>query len=140
MLNRELAFVIKDQHPLILQPTDSVQLACHQMWERRVGAVLVTDENEKLVGIFTSRDAVWLIAEGKNANTFTLADAMTANPDTISPELTVIDALRTMSDCGYRHLPIVANGKVLGIVSRGDFKGDELSHLEKENHLWESIG
>lgn len=140
MLNRNLSLVIKDQNPLILSPDDSVQLACHQMWERRVGAVLVVDEHNQLKGIFTSRDAVWLIAEGKDIHTFKLADAMTPNPDTIAPERTVIDALRTMCDCGYRHLPIVDNGKVLGIVSKGDFKGDEMTRLETETHLWENIG
>lgn len=139
MLNRELGLVIKDQNPLTLSLTDSVQLACHQMWERRVGAVMVVDHNDDLVGIFTSRDAVWLIAEGKNVAEFTLADAMTENPDTIAPEATVIEALRTMDDCGYRHLPVVSQGKVLGIVSRGDFKGDELTHLEAEINLWEKI-
>jgi CBS domain-containing protein len=110
------------------------------MSERRVGAVLVVDEHNNLKGIFTSRDAVWLIAEGKDIHAFKLADAMTPNPDTITSDRTVIDALRTMCDCGYRHLPIVENGKVLGIVSKGDFKGDEMTRLETETHLWESIG
>jgi len=139
MTNRKLAFIVKDQDPLKLPATESVQRACKRMCERRVGAVLVTDENGGLVGIFTGRDALQAIAKGKSPSRTRLADVMTPDPDTIAPERTAIDALRAMSDGGYRHLPIVANGKILGIVSRGDFKGLELDRLEDETHLWERI-
>lgn len=64
---------------------------------------------------------------------------MTAKPATMSPEQTAIDALRLMWDGGFRHLPLVRNGKVLGVVSRGDFKGLELSHHEDERDLWEHL-
>ena len=140
MTNRSLAFIVKDQNPLILAAGETVQHACQRMVERRVGAILVTDENRRLVGIFTGRDAVRALAECKNAAETTLAAAMTSNPDTIAPERTAIDALRAMSDGGYRHLPVVMHGKILGIVSRGDFKGLELDRLEDETHLWECIG
>ena len=118
----------------------TVQHACQRMCERRVGAVLVTDAKHRLVGIFTGRDAVRALAECKNLAETTLAATMTPNPDTIAPERTAIDALRAMSDGGYRHLPIVADGEILGVVSRGDFNGLELDHLENETHLWERIG
>lgn len=140
MTNRKLAFIIKDQNPLMLAANDTVQQACRRMWERRVGAVLVTDGKRRLVGIFTGRDAVRVLAEGRNAAKTTLAATMTPKPDSISPEQNAIDALRAMSDGGYRHLPIVRDGKILGIVSRGDFKGLELDRLEDEIDLWEKIG
>lgn len=140
MINRKLAFIVKDQNPLTMTANETVQHACLRMWERRVGAVLVTDDKQRLTGIFTGRDAVRTLAESKNSAETTLAEAMTPDPDTIAPERTAIDALRAMSDRGYRHLPIVANGKILGIVSRGDFKGLELDRLEDETHLWECIG
>jgi CBS domain-containing protein len=137
--NRKLAFIVKEQDPLVLDSRESVQHACQRMWDRRVGAVLVTDERRHLVGIFTGRDAVRNLAEGKSSARITLASAMTSNPRTIAPESTAIDALRMMSHGGYRHLPIVGDGKILGIVSRGDFKGLELDRLEHETHLWERI-
>ncbi|MEQ1772540.1 MAG: CBS domain-containing protein [Burkholderiales bacterium] len=140
MTNRKLAFIIKDQNPLTMAASQSVQHACQRMMERRVGAVLVTDKKHCLIGIFTGRDAVRTLAESKNAAETTLAEAMTPSPRTIAPEHTAIDALRAMSDGGYRHLPIVAYGKIIGIVSRGDFKGLELNRLEDETHLWERIG
>jgi CBS domain-containing protein len=108
------------------------------MWERRVGAVMVADGG-RLVGIFTGRDAVRTLAEGHNPLDTALATVMTRNPDTIPPDATAIDALRRMSDCGYRHMPVVDRGRIVGIVSRGDFQGLELDKLEVETGLWERI-
>ena len=57
-MNREMAEIIRNQKPLTLPPTATVQEACKQMHERKVGAVLVTNRKGELVGIFTGRDAV----------------------------------------------------------------------------------
>jgi CBS domain-containing protein len=64
---------------------------------------------------------------------------MTPQPDAIPPGRTAIEALRLMSDGGYRHLPVVDDGKVVGVVSRGDFKGLELDRLDEETGIWERI-
>jgi len=75
------------------------------------------------IGIFTGRDAVnRVLAAGKEGNHTKLAEAMTSNPITMSPNKTAIDALRLMWDGGFRHIPIVENRKALGVISRGDFK------------------
>lgn len=140
MTNRNLAFIVRDQTPLIMTADQAVQQACQRMKERRVGAVLVTDKQDRLVGIFTGRDAVCALANGSATGATALAAIMTPNPSTISPEHTAIDALRLMSTGGFRHLPVIKDGKILGIVSRGDFKGLELDRLEEETHLWERIG
>jgi CBS domain-containing protein len=109
------------------------------MRECRAGSVLVIDDQQRLSGIFTGRDAVRTLAEGKDAAVTTLAQAMTPNPVTITPESRAIDALRKMSDGGFRHLPVVESGSIWGIVSRGDFKGMEIDQLDEEDHLWECI-
>lgn len=62
------------------------------------------------------------------------------NPQTLAPEHKTIDALRAMQDGGFRHMPVVANGRILGIVSRADFTGLELVHLDDETQFWERIG
>ena len=85
-------------------------------------------------------DAVRTLAEGKDAAVTPLAQAMTLNPVTITPESRAIDALRAMSDGGFRHLPVVEEGRIWGIVSRGDFTGTEIDRLDEETHLWECIG
>lgn len=139
MTDRKLALIVKDQYPLVLKETDTVRQACCRMWERRVGAVLVTDAAGRLSGIFTGRDAVRALAETGDAGATPLGDAMTPEPDTIGPEFFAIDALRAMSDRGYRHLPVVANGRILGIISRGELAGLEIERLEDENRLWECV-
>ena len=110
------------------------------MRERRVGAVLVTEADQRLLGIFTGRDAVHrVLAEGKSAARTKLAEVMTRDPDTMPPGKTAIEALRLMEDGRYRHLPIVERGKVVGIVSRFDFSGLELDRLDEETGLWERL-
>lgn len=140
MTNRIISVIVKDQNPLMLRVSDTVKHACECMHERRVGAVLVVDKNRKLQGIFTGRDVVRVMASHPAPAKSALADVMTAAPDTIRCDCTAIEALRAMGDGGYRHLPVLdADGKVLGIVSRSDFKGLELDRFEDELNLWERI-
>ena len=138
---RKVSDLVRDQKPLALPPGTSVIEAARHMHERGVGAVLVTEEDARLVGIFTGRDAVGrVLAEGKDAATTTLAEVMTRDPRTMPPNRTAIEALRLMQDARCRHLPIVHAGKVLGIVSHGDFSGLERDRLDEETGLWERIG
>ncbi|MBX6367478.1 MAG: CBS domain-containing protein [Rhodospirillales bacterium] len=140
MTYRNMVDMVRDQNPLVLPPETTVQEACRRMRERRVGAVLVARRGRILVGIFTGRDAVCrVLAEGRDAATTKLVDVMTPDPDTLPPGKTAIDALRLMQDGGFRHIPIVEDGRVIGIVSRGDFKGLELDRLDEETGLWERI-
>lgn len=137
---RKLSDVILEQRPLTMNETASVMAACERMRDGQAGSVLVTDDNGRLVGIFTGRDAVCrVVAAGRDAVTTRLADVMTAKPATMSPEQTAIDAMRLMWDGGFRHVPLVRNGKILGVVSRGDFKGVEHSRHEDERDLWEHM-
>lgn len=138
MINRRLGYIVRDQAPILMHDTDSVQKACETMRARHVGSVLVVDEHEHLLGIFTGRDAVKLLASGKAGGT-TLGHAMTPHPVTVSPEQKAIEALRAMSDGGFRHLPVVERGRIVGIVSRADFKGQEIDRLDEEEGLAERI-
>ena len=108
MTNRKLAYIVKDQKPLVLAAHETVLHACRCMRERRAGSVLVIDDQQRLSGIFTGRDAVRTLAEGKDAAVTTLAQAMTPDPITITPVSRAIDALRTMGNGGFRHLPVEA--------------------------------
>jgi CBS domain-containing protein len=123
----------------MMPPSALVQDACKQMSERRVGAVLVTDGNSHLVGIFTGRDAVKTLAMGKDATHTRLRDVMTMGPLCMPPRSTAIEALRLMRDGGFRHVPVVENEVVVGIVSRGDFRGLEQDRLDEETGIWERM-
>lgn len=132
MTNRKLAYIVKDQKPLVQAIDQTVQQACRSMWERRAGSVLVADDARRLSGIFTGRDAVRFLANGNDAVTTRVERAMTPNPVTVTPQNRAIDAIRAMIDGGFRHVPVVDSGRVIGVVSRGDFKGMELEEFNWE--------
>ena len=137
---RRMGEIVCDQNPIALPATATVQEACRLMRDAHCGAVLVCDEARQLLGIFTGRDAVCrVLSEGKNAADTPLAAVMTCDPVTMAPEHLAIDALRLMQDGGFRHLPIVAEGKAVGIAAHGDFRGLERARLEEETGLWERI-
>jgi CBS domain-containing protein len=137
---RKMADIVRNQNPVTLPPEATVQEACRRMRERYVGAVLVTEGDRRLVGIFTGRDAVHrVLAEGKDGARTRLAEVMTRDPKTLPPGKAAIEALRLMEDARIRHLPVVDGGKVIGIVSRFDFSGLELDRLDEETGLWERL-
>ena len=137
---RKMVDMVRNQDPVTLPPEATVKDACQRMRDHRIGAVLIIEADRRLVGIFTGRDAVHrVLAEGKNAARTTLAEVMTRDPDTMPPGNSAIEALRLMEDGRFRHLPIVDDGKVVGIVSRFDFSGIELDRLDEETGLWERI-
>ncbi len=136
--NREIASIIKNQKPLVLAADETIQRACQSMTESGCGSVLVADNQPRLTGIFTGRDAVRLLANGKDTAK-SLRLAMKRNPVTITPDGHAIDALRAMSDGGFRHLPVVERGRIYGVVSRSDFTGIEIDRLDEEVHLSDCI-
>ena len=137
---RTVSDIVRSRDPATLPPSATVRDACRYMRDRRIGAVLVTEGNQRLLGIFTGRDAVHrVLAEGKSAARTKLVEVMTRDPDTMPPGKTAIEALRLMEDGRYRHVQIVDGSKVVGIISRFDFSGIELDRLDEETGLWERI-
>ena len=130
MPQRTMGEIVRDQKPLTLAPTATVSEACAAMYARKVGAVLVADADRKLLGIFTGRDAVRLLAEGLDAKSTRVDAVMTKNPTTLGPKATAMDALLLLADCGFRHVPIVDGGRVAGIVSRYDFRAKEQARMD----------
>ena len=92
---RKMSEIVRNQDPLTLPPNATVGEACQCMRDRRVGAVLVTEADGRLVGIFTGRDAVHrVLAEGKGADNTKLDEVMTRDPDAMPPGKTAIEVLR----------------------------------------------
>lgn len=140
MTNRPMHEVIVRRSPITLRPEATVQEACVEMRNHRVGAVLVTDPAGRLLGIFTGRDAVGrVVAEARDPRTTMLRDVMTSSPECLGPHCTAIEALRLMRDSGFRHIPVVHGERLLGVVSRGDFQGLEHARLDDESTLWERL-
>lgn len=139
MQTRSMHEIVRDQKPLTLPPSATVKKACQAMHARRVGAVLVIEHGDRLAGIFTGRDAVRLLAEGLDAAHTKLATVMTRNPVTIAPDQNALEALRLLGDCGFRHLPVVKDGHVVGIVSRYDFRAMEQARMDEETGYFEIL-
>ncbi|RME72139.1 MAG: CBS domain-containing protein [Verrucomicrobia bacterium] len=115
--------------------TATVADAVAVMNEHKVGSVVVLEDGN-LVGIFTERDVLYrVVAEGLDPAETPLEKVMTRNPKIISPDATVQDALEFISENRCRHLPVVADGKLLGLISQGDitrwFVEAHKSHAEQ---------
>ncbi len=141
MVRRLLLEVERGQRLVERPGSATVREAARLMAARNVGSVLVTAREGQLEGILTERDILCrIVAPGRDPDGTRLQEVMTKNPDTIGPDEPAIEALRRMRDGGYRHLPVVDGGRLVGIVSRRDFWGDEKTRLEDETRLWEIMG
>jgi CBS domain-containing protein len=109
---------LMDPRKLILvSGTVTVREAAKLMKSKHYGAVLVT-EGDALRGIFTERDMVFrVVAAGRNPETTPVADVMTKEPKTISPEKAFGHAMLMMHEGAFRHLPVVDKGRLVGMVS-----------------------
>ncbi len=108
--------------------TDAAKLMC----DKKIAALIVTDADGKLIGIVTERDVVFRgVAKGLDPNVSTIADIMTANPDTLSPNDSAADALELMQTRNYRHLPVVDNGNCIAVVSIRDLFSSVKQALEE---------
>ncbi len=116
-----------------VRTTASITEAIDILGERNIGAVVVKDEKEVVVGILSERDIVRrLRTEGSVALTKNVSAYMTPNPFTCSLDAEVDQVLARMTDKRVRHLPVCENGKLVGIVSIGDVVKWKIENVERE--------
>ena len=104
---------------LKIRPEAPLSEAVKAMNKHNLGSVAVTVE-DRLVGIFTERDLLRAVADGANINTTEVSEWMTAPADTVEVSMQIREAAEWMLASGYRHLPVVENGMVVGMVSIKD--------------------
>ncbi len=125
-------FVMDRRKLLTAAPHTTVLEASRQMLAKNTGAVLVVRDGE-LVGIFTERDAVFrVVAQGRNPADTVLSDVMTPSPRTVGPEKSFGYAMIQMHQAGCRHLPVVENGRPVGIVSARNALDPDLEEFVHE--------
>lgn len=125
MSERTIRAIIEGQELVTAAATATVTEVAKLMKSRNVGAVMVV-EGEKLVGVFTERDALFrVVAAGRDGST-PLSDVMTRNPQTIHPDRPFAHALQMMHEGKFRHVPVAEGGKPVGMVSARDALGPEL--------------
>ena len=111
----------KGHHVETIHPADSVELAVRKLAEHRIGALVVEDRWMKPVGIFSERDFVNAVAKyGADALTLTVEKLMSTPIVTCRSDDRVETAMAAMTMAKIRHLPVVDNGQLVGIVSIGD--------------------
>ena len=103
---------------LAVAPAATLQEAASRMHERRVGAVVVLDEHERLLGIVTERDVLAAVATGRVDGP--VSEAMTPSPETVEADESAGQAAVLMIHGGFRHLPVVESGAVVGMISIRD--------------------
>ncbi len=120
----------KDGAMLTTTPDVTVLAAAILMNERGTGSVLIM-ENDQLIGIFTERDLMRrVVAMVKDPASTPLREVMTTALVTCTPEASVSDCGTLMSERRIRHLPVIVNDKVVGVITTGDLLAHEL--MEKE--------
>lgn len=101
--------------------------------DRKIGAVLVLDSAQQLLGIVSERDVVGALArDGLTALDMTAAQLMTRSLQTVEPTTTLAEAMARMTEWRVRHLPVLKDGELVGLVSIGDVVKARLSEQEQE--------
>jgi CBS domain-containing protein len=144
MPTRPIRQLISNQALFVATPRSTVSEACALMKAGNVGAIAIV-ENGRLCGIFTERDVVYrVLAEELEPHATRLGQVMTAAPQTITPDRPFGHALHLMYEGGFRHVPVVEGGKLVGMVSARDALGSDLaqfqSDVEEREHIAEILG
>jgi CBS domain-containing protein len=126
----------KGHHVVKVRTTDTVQTAVRKLADERIGALVVEDQWMRTAGIFSERDFVNAVAEhGPQALTFTVDKLMSAPVVTCGLKDRVETAMAAMTMAKIRHLPVVDNGQLVGIVSIGDLVKNRLDEKALEANV-----
>jgi CBS domain-containing protein len=118
---------------ITIDPTTNVAAAAKLLAERKIGALVVTGPDRRVVGIVSERDIVQeLAAHGAAALDLPLTDVMTRKVMTCSAADTISSVMERMTDGKFRHLPVVEQGRLAGIISIGDVVKHRLHEMERE--------
>jgi CBS domain-containing protein len=124
MTSVAVARIIEGRQAVVQPPSATVRQAVMVMTGNRIGAVPVV-EGRHLIGIFTERDVLTrVIAAGRDVDRTRLEEVMTRRPETVSIDCPLLEALDVMIEGGFRHLPVMSDGAVVGVVSIRDFPAE----------------
>ena len=141
MPNRTLRQVVEGQTVVSALADTTVRAAAITMAKHKIGAILVVDDQGRLAGLFTERDVLnRVVAQGLDPDSTQLSAVMTADLQTATPDKPLAHALHMMFEGGFRHVPVVEDGRLIAIVSLGDVVKYRIDQLTDErNHLLEYL-
>jgi CBS domain-containing protein len=119
-------------------PDAPVREAIKVMAQHRIGALLVM-RGAQLLGVVSERDyARKVVLQGRSSAETAVSDIMSSEPLTVGPETDIFDCMRLCTDSRVRHLPVVQDGAVIGVISTGDLvkavidaQAEQIEHLER---------
>ncbi len=124
----------KGSHVLTIEPAATLAAAVKLLAERRIGALVVTGADHRIVGIISERDIVRVLGEqGAAALTATVSEIMTRKVVTCAQTETIREIMERMTAGKFRHVPVADQGQLIGIVSIGDVVKARLGELEREH-------
>lgn len=119
-----------------VSPSSSVFDALKVLEDKNLGALVVV-EDETLIGIFTERDyARKVVLKGHSSKDTRIKDIMTGHPIFVTPQNTIDDCMQIMTNKHIRHLPVLENGKIVGVISIGDLVK---FIIEEKNYIIENL-
>ncbi len=127
--------ILRDKGNAVFTVTPETSLAefAKILVRRRIGAAVVVDGDGGVVGVVSERDIVHCVAErGAAAADCSVSDVMTKNVHTGTPETMIDEVMSLMTERRIRHLPVIEDGKIVGIVSIGDVVKDRIASVERE--------
>ena len=126
----------KGSNVISTRPEATIAEVAGLLKQKRIGAVVVTDADGRLCGIISERDLARGLADhGAGLLRMKVAELMTAEVVTCSPEDGLETLMQTMTERRFRHLPVVRDGELIGIISIGDVVKHRLQELEVETHM-----
>ena len=102
--------------------SDTLRAAAERMWRQQTGSLLICEQG-RITGIITERDLLRAVALGADPGTSTVDEAMTTEVLTVPPDMALHEAAREMAARCIRHLPVVQDGELLGVISMRDITG-----------------
>ncbi len=123
---------------VIDQSDDTLVEAARKMWKQQTGSLLVVDGDD-LVGIITERDILKAVASGSALDDMRISEVMTKDVITVGPGSLLREAAKLMADHWIRHLPVVDNGKLVGVLSQRDLAGVLAGALNEPEALQQLI-
>ena len=125
----------KGSQVITIEPTATVAAAVRMLVQQRIGALLVTGADRRIVGIISERDVVRVLDEkGAAVLGAPVAEVMTRKVVTCDHNATIAEIMERITSGRFRHVPVVENGRLAGIVSIGDVVKARLGELEHEQN------
>jgi CBS domain-containing protein len=134
IMNVSTILAEKGRDVVTIEPATNLMQAAKLLAEKRIGALLVLGTDDRLIGVISERDIMWaLAARGPEALNEAVSQSMTRAVETCTESEPTSSLMERMTAGRFRHLPVVDQGRLVGIVSIGDVVKHRLQEIERES-------